>query len=157
MCVTPVQTTIPHIVVFESINIMQRVVCVFFFCFFFSGVVYHYSVARQLCPRSFLKDEFLTHCCIKWEFLFCFCFYFFCPPVKADTGTKLVSVLGQDRQKVLLFPFLSFNFSTQRPERREGSYIYIFLKFLFMQHIAANHCCYFPTVSTEYGVNMKML
>lgn len=74
--------------------------------------------------------------------------------MKADTGTKLVSVLGQDRQKVLLFPFLSFNFSR---EERAYIYIYIFLKFLFMQHIAANHCCYFPTVSTEYGVNMKML
>lgn len=77
--------------------------------------------------------------------------------MKADAGTKLVSVLGQDRQKVLLLFFPSTFRLRGRREERAYIYIYIFLKFLFMQHIAANHCCYFPTVSTEYGVNMKML
>lgn len=72
--------------------------------------------------------------------LFLFLFYFFCPPVKADAGTKLVSVLGQDRQKVLLFPFLSFNFSTQRPERRkERAYIYIYI-YIFKVSLYAAHC-----------------
>lgn len=62
--------------------------------------VYHHSLWHILHSPGFKPDWtrqifFTRHCCILWEFIFC-------PLMKADTGTKLVSVLIMVTQWSLL-------------------------------------------------------
>lgn len=92
-----------------------------------------------------MASIFTGHCCILWEFIFC-------PPMKADAGTKLVSVFSWPHRKSLL-NYLYFWLGGWRNEK---GYIFFLSVFFYAAH-CSNHCLYFPIVSTEYGVDMKIL
>lgn len=75
---------------------------------------------------------------------------FFCPLTEADAGAKLCRCFITKHTIKLVELFV---LSTRRPERREGLY---FVVSFYAAH-CSNHCLYFPIVTTEYGVDIKIL
>lgn len=73
--------------------------------------------------------------------------FILCPLLKADTGTKLVNVWSWS----LIVEF--FVLLTWKIKKWEGFY---FLVSFYAAH-CSNHRLYFPIVSTEYGVHIKIL
>lgn len=139
-------SSLPHIVFLDSMYIVKRIkvfvsVLVSLYIITLWGMLNHSPNFKAL--KALNKASPSTrHCCISWEFIFC-------PLMKADTGTKLVSLLSWTHNKGC---WVICTFYLEAGEMRRG----IFFVSFYAAH-CSEHCLYFPIVSTEYGVDMKIL
>lgn len=91
---------------------------------------------------------------VLWKYFYQALYFeslFFCPSIKADTGSKLVSCLLWPHNKAY---WMSYNLCSGGQREEDGCCI--FLVSFYAAH-CSNHCLYFPIVSTEYGVHINIL
>lgn len=141
--------SIPRIVFLESMCIVKRILFLFLLWFLcaslcVSSLFVACSSENLSCPSAEARRVFFTwHCCILWEFIFC-------PLMKADTGTKLVSVWSWSHNKAY---WIICTFYVEGGEKRRVIFFSFFLCSTLQRPLSLFSYC----ISTEYGVDIKIL